>query len=32
MIPSLQSFLENPDDIDGVTKTIQQQKVSIFGS
>lgn len=32
MIPSLQSFLQNPDDIDGVTKSIQEQKVSIFGS
>jgi multiple sugar transport system substrate-binding protein len=31
MIPSLQSFLQNPDDIDGVTKSIQEQKVSIFG-
>ena len=32
MIPSLQKFLEDPDDIDGVTKSIQEQKVSIFGS
>ncbi len=32
MIPSLQAFLKNPDDIDGVTKSIQEQKVSIFGS
>lgn len=32
MIPSLQQFLENPDDIDGVTASIQEQKVSIFGS
>ncbi len=31
VIPSLQSFLENPDDIDGVTKSLQEQKVSIFG-
>lgn len=31
MIPSLQKFLENPDDIDGLTKSIQEQKVSIFG-
>lgn len=31
MIPSLQKFLQDPDDIDGVTKSIQQQKVSIFG-
>ncbi len=32
IIPSLQQFLETPDDIDGVTKSIQEQKVSIFGS
>ncbi len=31
MIPSLQQFLEDPDDIDGVTASIQEQKVSIFG-
>lgn len=31
MIPSLQKFLQDPDDVDGVTKSIQQQKVSIFG-
>ena len=32
MIPSLQSFLQNPNDVDGITKSIQEQKVSIFGS
>ena len=32
MIPSIQEFLKNPDDIDGLTKSIQEQKVSIFGS
>jgi multiple sugar transport system substrate-binding protein len=32
MIPSLQTFLQNPDDIDGLTSSIQEQKVSIFGS
>jgi multiple sugar transport system substrate-binding protein len=32
MIPSIQDFLKNPDDIDGLTKSIQEQKVSIFGS
>ena len=32
MIPSLQKFLASPDDIDGITKSIQEQKVSIFGS
>ncbi len=31
MIPSLQKFLSDPNDIDGVTKSIQEQKVSIFG-
>ena len=32
VIPSLQRFLEDPDDVDGVTASIQEQKVSIFGS
>jgi multiple sugar transport system substrate-binding protein len=32
VIPSLQAFLKDPDDIDGVTKSLQEQKVSIFGS
>ncbi|MFT3873876.1 MAG: substrate-binding domain-containing protein [Nocardioides sp.] len=32
MIPSIQTFLKKPDDIDGLTKSIQEQKVSIFGS
>lgn len=32
IIPSLQRFLTDPADIDGVTKSIQEQKVSIFGS
>ena len=31
IIPSLQTFLSDPDDIDGVTSSIQSQKVSIFG-
>jgi multiple sugar transport system substrate-binding protein len=31
MIPSLQEFLKNPDDIDGLTKKIEDQKNSIFG-
>ena len=31
IIPSLQQFLKSPDDIDGVTKSIQRQKQSIFG-
>ena len=30
MIPSIQDFLKNPDDIDGVTASIQEQKKSIF--
>lgn len=31
MIPSLQTFIKNPDNIDKLTKSIQRQKVSIFG-
>jgi multiple sugar transport system substrate-binding protein len=31
MIPSIQDFLKNPDDIDGVTASIQEQANSIFG-
>ncbi len=30
MIPSIQEFLKNPDDIDGLVASIQQQKESIF--
>lgn len=32
MIPSLQQFIRNPNDIDGLTKSIEEQKSSIFGS
>jgi multiple sugar transport system substrate-binding protein len=32
MIPSLQSFLNNPSDIDSLVKSIQKQKKAIFGS
>ena len=32
MIPAIQEFIKNPTDIDGITKNIQAQKVSIFGS
>jgi multiple sugar transport system substrate-binding protein len=32
MIPALQTFLNNPGDVNGLTKSIQQQKASIFGS
>jgi multiple sugar transport system substrate-binding protein len=32
MIPSLQSFLNNPNDINSLVKSIQKQKVAIFGS
>jgi multiple sugar transport system substrate-binding protein len=32
MIPSLQSFLSNPADIDGLTNSIESQKKSIFAS
>lgn len=31
MIPSLQQFIREPDDIDGLTKSIEDQKASIFG-
>ena len=30
IIPSIQKFLEDPSDIDGVTRSIQEQKESIF--
>jgi multiple sugar transport system substrate-binding protein len=30
VIPSIQAFLKNPDDIDGVTASLQEQKESIF--
>ena len=30
MIPAIQSFIKTPDDIDGLVKNIQQQKLSIF--
>ena len=32
MIPSLQSFLNNPSDVNGLVQSIQKQKVAIFGS
>jgi len=32
MIPSLQQFLNNPGDINGLVQSIQKQKVAIFGS
>ncbi|WP_211754365.1 ABC transporter substrate-binding protein [Nocardioides gansuensis] len=31
MVPSIQEFLKNPDDIDGLTSSIQQQANSILG-
>ena len=31
MIPSLQAFIRNPEDVDGLTKSIEDQKNSIFG-
>ena len=30
MIPSIQEFIKNPDDVDGLTKKIEDQKKSIF--
>ena len=32
MIPSLQAFLKNPKDIDGLCKSIESQAKSIFTS
>ena len=32
MIPALQQFLNNPNDVDGLVSSIQKQKVAIFGS
>jgi multiple sugar transport system substrate-binding protein len=32
MIPALQQFIKNPNDIDGLTKSIESQKKSIFTS
>ena len=32
MIPSLQTFLNSPDDVDGLTKSIEDQAKSIFAS
>ena len=31
MIPALQTFLNKPNDINGLTKSIQKQKKAIFG-
>ena len=31
MIPSLQSFLNNPNDVNSLVASIQKQKVAIFG-
>ena len=30
MIPALQSFIKNPKDIDGLIKSIEKQKKTIF--
>jgi multiple sugar transport system substrate-binding protein len=32
MIPALQQFLKSPNDVSGLLKSIQKQKVAIFGS
>jgi multiple sugar transport system substrate-binding protein len=32
MIPAIQSFIKNPDDVDGLTSSIEKQKQSIFAS
>ena len=30
MIPALQEFIKKPDDVDGLTKSIEEQKKTIF--
>src|SRR3712207_9256232 len=30
VIPAFQEFIKNPDDIDGLTKSLEEQKKSIF--
>ncbi len=32
MIPAMQQFLGNPDDIDGLLRSIERQKKAVFGS
>jgi len=32
MIPSLQQFLRNPNDVNGLVKSIERQKKAIFGT
>jgi multiple sugar transport system substrate-binding protein len=32
MIPALQTFINKPDDVDGLTKSIENQKKTIFTS
>ena len=32
MIPSFQTFIKNPKDVDGLTKSIEKQKKTIFAS
>ena len=32
MIPAIQSFIKNPNDVDGLTNSIEKQKQSIFSS
>ena len=32
MIPSLQSFLNNPNDVNSLVASIQKQKKAIFGT
>jgi multiple sugar transport system substrate-binding protein len=32
ILPAFQEFLRNPDDVDGLTKSIEDQKASIFSS
>jgi multiple sugar transport system substrate-binding protein len=32
MIPGLQTFIKSPNDVDGLTKSLESQKKSIFTS
>jgi multiple sugar transport system substrate-binding protein len=32
MLPGIQTFLKNPNDVDGLTKSLESQKKSIFTS
>jgi len=31
MIPAMQQFLGNPNDVDGLVRSIERQKAAVFG-